>query len=440
MQKSSNVHIIGIGGIGTSAVAKWFLHSGATVTGSDTHPSDIIQNLKLRGVDVQIGHATANVPEMCDLVVYSRAVSESNPERQVARERGITELSFAQFLGQLAKSYKTIAVSGTNGKSTTTAMIASILVEAGYDPSVIVGTQVPGWKDGNLRIGKGDWLVVEACEHMASMLEIIPNIAVITNIEEDHLDFYRDIDHIRETFQKWIDCKDKCANIVLNKTDAESQKLNAKYVDNFAVENRHTENGKQIFDVAGVEVMLKIPGEFNAENAAAALTVAHIAGVVDDVALKALAEFAGTWRRFEHVGEWHEASVYSDYAHHPTAVMGSIEAFREFFPDRRLVIVYEPHQHSRTHELFDDFVSAFDGADVLILSEIYEVTGRTEKHFESSADLTEAINSRGKISKVLYAANHVEAESHLRDVVEAGDVIVIMGAGSIDAVARKIAG
>ncbi|MFH1631512.1 MAG: UDP-N-acetylmuramate--L-alanine ligase [bacterium] len=437
MIQSKNVHIIGIGGIGTSAVAKWFLHAGATVTGSDLHPSDIIDYLKRRGVGIQIGHAVGNVPSECDLIIYSRAVSENNPERVVARDRGITQLSYAEFLGQLAGEHKTIAVSGTNGKSTTTAMIAQILIDADYDPTIIVGTKVPGWEDGNLRVGKSDWLVVEACEHMASMLEIKPQVAVITNIEEDHLDFYRDLDHIRETFQQWIN--QALGSVILNARDPESQKLKASHAILFDVQNRRTEAGKQVFDVAGVEVALKIPGEFNAENAAAALTVARNVGIDDDTALKSLASFKGTWRRFELVGKWHDADVYSDYAHHPSAVEGSLEAFNEFFPDRRVVVVFEPHQHSRTHELFDDFVDAFDNADALIVSEIYEVAGRTEERHESSADLAEAIKDRGKIGTVLYAKNHDAAEDHLRDIVEPGDVIVIMGAGSIDMLARRLA-
>ena len=439
MMQSKNVHIVGIGGIGTSAVAKLFLSRGASVSGSDMHESELITDLRGRGVDVLIGHYPANIPEGCDLVVYTRAVVEANVERQAAVERGIKQLSYPEFLGILAKDYKTIAVSGTNGKSTTTAMIAATLIEAGYDPTVIVGTKVPGWSDGNLRVGKGEWLVLEACEYMASMLEIHPNTAVITNIQEDHLDFYKDIDHIRETFQKWIDCRETCAQVVINRDDAESQKLKSKYVSSFGVDGRKVGDKKQTFDVVGVEVELAIPGEFNAQNAAAALTAAHIVGVPDEAAVKALGEFKGTWRRFEHVGMWKEADIFSDYAHHPSGVAGSIEAFREFYPDRRLIVVFQPHQHSRTHEMFDKFVASFDGADILVLSEIYEVTGRTEEKFESSKDLADQVRNRGRNGKVLYAKDLGEAEDHLRYAVQKDDVIVCMGAGSIDSIARKIA-
>ncbi len=438
MIQAKNVHIIGIGGIGTSAVAKWWQQKGAIVSGSDMHPSEITEDLSKRGVQVKIGHSADNMPPGVDLMIYSRAVPEENTERVEATNRELTQWSFPEFLGEMAKDYKTIAVSGTNGKSTTTAMIATILEKAGYDPTVIIGTKVPGWELGNLRIGDGGWLVVEACEHMASMLHIKPNTIVITNIEEDHLDYYRDIDHIRETFQEWVDCSDTCSQVVLNRDDAESQKLQTKYASNFGVDDRRVEKGVQRFDVAGVEVELQLPGAFNAENAAAALTAAHHIGVKDDDALEALKEFKGTWRRFEHVGIWKGADVYSDYAHHPTACQGSIAAFKEFYPDRRLVVVFEPHQHSRTHELFDEFVSAFDGADVLIVSEVYEVTGRTEEKFESSKDLAGAIKKRGKVGEVLYAENLDAAEDHVRDAIEKDDVLVVMGAGNVDALARKL--
>ncbi|PIZ53726.1 UDP-N-acetylmuramate--L-alanine ligase, partial [Candidatus Uhrbacteria bacterium CG_4_10_14_0_2_um_filter_41_7] len=170
MINAKNVHIIGIGGIGTSAVAKWWQDQGAKVSGSDMHTSKIIDDLDKRGIEVKIGHFVDNVPRDCDLAIYSGAVPTTNVERQMVAELGVLELSYSEFLGQLAKTKKTIAVSGTNGKSTTTAMIATILIEAGYDPTVILGTKVPGWPEENLRIGKGDWFVVEACEHMANML------------------------------------------------------------------------------------------------------------------------------------------------------------------------------------------------------------------------------------------------------------------------------
>lgn len=443
MINAKSVHIIGIGGIGTSAVAKLFLASGAKVSGSDVHQSQIIDDLSSRGVTVKIGHFADNVPGDCDLVIYSNAVPSTNVERQVASERGLTEWAYPKFLGKLAAEHRTVAVSGTNGKSTTAAMIAKILIEADYDPTVIIGTQSPDLPDGNLRVGKGKWLVLEACEHMASMLNIKPEVAVITNIEEDHLDFYRDLNHIRETFQKWIE---SCDQVIVNAIDPESQKLQVERKQTFAIKNRLPSEQGQIFEVIGQgfkpfnqKVILSIPGEFNAQNAAAAAATAQVIGIDDQTIKDALANFKGSWRRFEKVGRWHEADLYSDYAHHPTAVQGSLKAFREFFPGKRLVVVFEPHQFSRTHELFDGFVQSFDEADVLIISEVYEVEGRNENQQETSRDLVEKIKARGKINHVLYAADVEKAESKLRDVVKAGDVIVVMGAGTIDELARRLA-
>lgn len=440
MLQAKNVHLIGIGGIGNSAAAKWWLAQGATVTGSDAHKSDITKSLEGRGVVIKYGHAPENIPADCDLVIYSRAVPDTNPERQAAKERGLIEWSYPQFLGELSRTHKTIAISGTNGKSTTTAMTAKILIDAGLDPTVILGTMAPFLPEGNLRVGAGEWLVVEACEHMESMRQITPHIAIITNIEADHLDYYGTVEKIQAAFSNWI-TEMKPVGVFLNKRDLRSQKINGHFFD---VSDRSIENGRQVFQLVcdgplnNVRIRLRLPGEFNAMNAAAAAHAGVAAGVSIEVIQSALESFPGTWRRFEYISAWQGTDLYSDYAHHPTAIRGTLQAFKEFFPERRLVVVFEPHQHSRTHELFADFVTSFDQADVLILSEIYEVTGRTEEKNESSNDLAQRVRERGKIDQVIYAADHQAAENSLRDLAQPGDVVVIMGAGSIDELARKL--
>ncbi len=439
MMDAKYVHIVGIGGIGTSAIAKWWVANGATVSGSDLTQSPITDELIAAGVTVKIGHFTENLPREADLLIYSSAIPATNPERQAAEELGITETSYPEFLGELAKEKKTIAITGTNGKSTTTAMIAKILIDADYDPTVILGTKSPDLGGTNLRIGKSDWLVVEACEHMANMLHIVPNIGVITNIEEDHLDFYRDIDHIKTSFKKWVDQMGVCGKVVLNGNDKNSMQLDITDPAVFHVGERTIDAGTQTFEVAGVDITLTIPGAFNAENAAAALTAAHIAGVEDDSALASLKSFKGTWRRFEHVGAWKETEIYSDYAHHPSAVQGSIAAFKEFFPNRQLIVVFQPHQHSRTHELFDEFVESFDQTDHLIVQEIYEVAGRTEEKFESSEDMVAAIQARNTIKSVAYAKDLESAQKQLEELVRPSDIVVAMGAGTVDELARRLA-
>ncbi|MDA0207858.1 MAG: Mur ligase domain-containing protein [bacterium] len=420
MFEAQNVHIIGIGGIGTSAVARWFLEQNKAVSGSDAKASDLTHALSKEGAQVKLGHFADNIPSVCDFIVYSSAVPKTNVERQAADERGIPSLSYPEFLGQLAKTKRTIAVSGTNGKSTTTAMIAKIFLDAGFDPTVIIGTKSPDLPHENLRIGKSDWFIVEACEHMAHMLNIAPEIAVVTNVEEDHLDFYRDIDHIRDSFQEWID---GAKYIVLNAKDTESQKLKTTGASYFGL---------------GADIQLSVPGAFNQANAAAAIEVAKLAGIDEANARASLKAFQGTWRRFEMVGARNGTDIYSDYAHHPTAVQGAIQGFKTSFPDRRLIICFEPHQFSRTEELFDEFAASFGNADVLILSEIYEVEGRNESHGITSKDLIEAIKKQSPNLDTHYAANLHEAETLVRRIIENGDIFVAMGAGDIDQIARNL--
>jgi len=440
------VHMIGIGGIGTSAAAKYFLAQGAEVSGSDMYESAILDDLRSRGAVISIGHAPENISEGVELIVHTPAAKEENVERLEAKNRNIRDVSYPEFLGELAKTKKTIAVSGTNGKSTTTAMIAKILIEAGYDPLVFLATQSSHLSDGNFNDGKGIWMIVEACEYQDGMLNIIPNIAVITNIEADHLDYFRDIAHIEESFQKWVSTVHPFeGTVVLNAQDISSQNISAENTMKFSFEHRSSGAGIQSFKVKSegqfsenASIQLLIPGAFNAANASAAFSAAKAAGVNTNIIKDALKTFKGTWRRFEHVGAWKGAEIYSDYAHHPTAVKGAVEAFKEFYPKKRLIIVFEPHQHSRTKELFDEFIASFSDVDILILSEIYKVEGRTEDDSVTSEELAVAVKKTFAEKQVEYAANQKAAEEKLESIAQEGDVIVIMGAGPIDALAREL--
>lgn len=412
------VHLIGAGGIGLSAVGKLFLHWGKQVSGSDVYPSQQVEALRNMGATIHLGQSPENLPAEVELVIYSPAVPADNPERLKAAELGILTLSYPEFLGELAKGYFTIAVSGTHGKSTTTAMIGLILEAAGMDPTVIVGSKVKSWPDGNMRLGNASplprgrqggglpLLVVEACEHMANMLHISPDIAVVTNIEMDHPDFYRDLAHVQETFEKW-------------KTQAKQVMI----------------GGATLPRIEGLHLL--IPGEFNLDNARLAAAVGKQLGVSDEIIIKTLNTFPGLWRRFEKVGQWNEADIFSDYAHHPTAIKKTLEGARQFFPGRRIVLCFQPHQHARTKELFDDFVPSFDAADLIILAEIYAVAGRLEVEGEiSSKDLVGEVRKRGK--DVHYAANLDDVENKLKSLIKPADVVIVMGAGDIDDVARRL--
>ena len=457
LEDVQKIHVIGVGGIGISAAAKFLLARGKTVSGSDLHPSAITKAVEQAGGKVFSGHAASNVADGTELVIYSPAVLESNVERVHAKELGIPQMSYPEFLGELSKDYSTIVVTGTNGKSTTTAMVALMLEEAGYDPTVIVGSLVPSFPQGNLRLGKGRFLVVEGCEYRAHMLHLNPEMIVLTNIEEDHLDYYRDLDHIRETFQTFVDKLIGKGLLVHNGNDPESKKLAAdravtfgyKTKTDYASRNRKTEMGKQSFMVfrSGEKeetlgrVTLNIPGAFNMMNALAAISAALELGVPFETCQRVLENFTGIWRRFERVGVWKGADVISDYGHHPTAIRDTIAAAREFFPQRRIVLCFQPHQHSRTKELLDQFVETVHDADAIVVPEIYKVVGRTEKEESevSSRDLVNQIKKKDPAKEIHHAKDLKEAEKVLRDLVKPADVLIIQGAGDVDDLARKIA-
>ena len=446
MIDAKKVHIIGIGGIGTSAAAKMFLHRGAMVTGTDMTESDIIDDLRAMNAEIHIGHDAQYIDDDTDLVLFSPAIPDTNPERAKAAEKGVRQLSYPQFLGELANRYKTIAVSGTNGKSTTTAMIAKILIDAGYDPLVFLGTKSPDLSDGNFHNGQGVWMVVEACEYREGMNNIRPKIAVITNIEEDHLDYYRDLDHIKSSFKKWIDSVHPFdGTVVLNAADNASSDFSGEHIARFDFNHRQVSEGLQSFVAKRdaemqeeIPIQLSLPGAFNAANASAAYAAARAAGVPRDVIKSSLKTFKGTWRRFERLGSWMNAEIYSDYAHHPTAVKGSIEAFKEFFHDQKIVVIFEPHQHARTEELFDEFVQSFDDADEVVFAEIYEVAGRTESKQMSSKLLADAVQGRHSDKQIHFTENYEQLQRKLEQIITDDDIVVFMGAGTIDGFARKL--
>ncbi len=468
--EKTHFHFVGIGGIGMSALAKFLVSKEKHVTGSDVHDSETIQDLNKKGIHVSIGHDRSHILDGVEVVIYSSAVPSTNPERAAAREREIPEVSYAQFLGEVSKTFSTIVITGTHGKSTTTALVGLMLEAAGYDPTVLVGSFVPTFEDKNLRLGKGRFFVVEGCEYQANMLNLHPEMIVLTNIEEDHLDYYRDINHIRDTFQIFADKLIGKGMVVMNADDAESMKLKverpityglrvpppsqgggkgvvANVADsNYTALDRITNAGEQSFAVSRFEdsgtilgrLKLIIPGSHNVLNALSATAAAMELGVPFETCARVLETFPGIWRRFERVGTWREADVISDYGHHPTAVEKTISAAREFFPGRRIVLCFQPHQHSRTRALFDGFVHALQLADETIVAEIYDVAGRNEEHEMSSRLIVEKIKKENPNAHVMFSANFDAVKSALEQVVRSNDVLIVMGAGDIDCIAREI--
>jgi len=452
---AKKIHFVGLGGIGTSALAKFVLSKGKTITGSDAQMSEMTAQFLRRGVTVHEGHDERHVPYDTEFLIYSPAVPESNPERLKARSLGIPECSYSEALGELSKQYSTIVVTGTHGKSTTTAMLGLMLEAGGYDPTVILGSLVPTFPEGNIRIGKGRFLVVEGCEHQANMLKLHPEMIVLTSIEEDHLDFYKNLENIKKTFQTFVDSLTAKGLTIVNEDDPVSRQLTISNRVSYGVSgsahyvfsDRETESGLQhamISRQVPAETLgrltLSVPGAFNVSNAMAAIAAAMELGIPFETCARVLKNYRGIWRRFERVGTWQGQEVISDYGHHPTAIRATVQAAREFFPGKKIVLCFEPHQHSRTEALFDDFVDALQSADATIVSEIYRVEGRTETQEVSSRDLVEKILESVPDKRVLYAKDIFQAQEMLTHVCAEFDecIVVIQGAGDIDELARAL--
>ena len=455
LNKVKKVHFTGIGGIGVSAIARIMLKQGIIVTGSDLNSSMVTDDLIKQGAKITLEQVADNIGKDIDLVVYSPAVPEDNPERVAAEKLGIIQKSYPEILGELMADKKHgIAVSGTNGKTTTTAILGLILEQAKLDPTVIVGSNVKCW-EGNARLGQSEYMVAEGCEWQAHMLHMNPWAIVLTNIEEDHLDYFRDLDHIIDTFQKYINKLPKDGVLVINNDDQVSREILKKtsckiitYGINHEAEvmakNIKIKQGEQQFDLVAqgkdlARITLQVPGVFNIANCLAAAAVALHLGVNKNVIQEAIGQFQGTWRRFERVGEVNGVPIISDYAHHPTAIKGTLTAAKEFYPEKRIFTVFQPHQHNRTKRLFKQFIESFDQADLLIISEIFDVTGREADHDQdiSSQDLVEEIKKKNK--QVWYAKDLDETKKLILDMIKPGDLLLILGAGDVYKVTEQLA-
>ena len=415
-------HFIGIGGIGVSALAKIYLHKGSKVSGSDLASSEITKDLKKKGATIYLGHRAVRIKKDIGLVIYSPAVRQDNPELKAAKKLKIKTLSYPQALGQLSKEYYSIAVSGTHGKSTVCAMLALVLIKAGLDPTVVVGTKLKEFGGSNARIGKSKYFVFEADEYRASFLNYWPKIIVCLNIEKEHLDFYRDLAHILKYFQQYISHLPKDGVLVTNKDDGNCLKMKAGRIKYFSL--RQKEAGK-------IKKVMKVPGQHNLANALAVLGAARVLGIKDSTVLKALGDFRGTWRRFEIVKQ-SPYVVISDYAHHPTEVRALLQAARAKYGRRRIICVYQPHQAQRTKLLFNEFAAAFDLADKVVLTENFEVAGREKKKITgsfSAAGLVKEINSRE--DRAVFVKNLEGVAKRLKKEIRPKDVVLIVGAGDI---------
>ncbi|OGY86783.1 MAG: UDP-N-acetylmuramate--L-alanine ligase [Candidatus Kerfeldbacteria bacterium RIFCSPLOWO2_12_FULL_43_9] len=458
--EAHNIYCIGIGGIGMSALAQILHAQGKRVAGSDCADSQILSKLRSLGMTLHVPEASQHITQNVDLVIYSSAVPEEHEERQQARALAIPELSYTQALSELMRTYQVgTNIAGTNGKSTTTALIGLLAQRAGFDPTVVVGTLVKEWKS-NARLGNNkQFLIAEACEHQSNFLSFDPQVIVLTNIEEDHLDYYHNLPNIINAFQRYIDKLPKHGWLVYNTDDSVSREkliLPKAQIRTYGIHHPAdvmarsivTLSGEQSFELWVGEnyvedFVLRVPGAFNISNALAAITWGILFGIKKDTMQSVFKDFSGTWRRFEILGTWKDARIISDYAHHPTAVTATIQATREFYPNNRIVVVFQPHQKHRTQVLFNKFVRSLKAADLVILPEIYYVAGREGNIHISSKDIARALEAEQEKDqkpekKFWYANNLQETQKLMEHYVQKDDIVLMMGAGDIYTLAESL--
>ncbi len=444
------IHFIGIGGIGVSALARYYIKRGWEVSGSDIAESEITQDLQRLGASISIGfHKPENISTDVKKVVHSVAANRNNPELEEAKRLNIQTQTYPQALGDLTKEYFTIAICGAHGKGTTTALISLILIEAGFDPTVIVGTNLREFGGGNCRVGESDHLVIEADEYQKAFLNYWPQIIVATNIDKEHLDCYRDVEDIISVFGKFFSHLPKDGTLIINK-DNNNLLIFRKSISKQLLKKGDKgprfsirDYSLQQLEVKELRRMLRVPGKHNVSNALAALTLARTIKIPDKTSFKAISNYHGAWRRFEiheTTMDKKKITIVSDYAHHPTEIKATLQGAREQFGKRKIWAVFQPHQYQRTYYLFDKFTDAFTEADEIVITQIYSVAGREKKEIMqkvSGQKLAQAIQNKGK--NVHFIENHQDIPDFLKKRVKPEDVILIMGAGSIYKIVRRLA-
>ena len=456
--KVKNIHFVGIGGSGMSGIAEVLCNLGYTVSGSDLADNATTRRLAALGIRVFTGHAAENVCD-ADAVVVSTAVKADNPEVQAARLRKLPLVPRAQMLAELMRFKQGIAVAGTHGKTTTTSLVASILAEGAMDPTFVIGGRLNA-AGANARLGSGDFLVAEADESDASFLFLSPVISIVTNIDADHMETYgHDFGRLKQAFVDFLQRLPFYGVAVLCADDANVREIMPQVTKqivsygldasaNVRAENVVSEDGRMRFDcvrvngsISRLPITLNLPGMHNVLNALAAIAVATEVGVSDAAIIKALAEFKGVGRRFQRYGEVALAgggsfTLVDDYGHHPAEMKATIAAARGAFPDRRLLLAFQPHRYTRTRDCFEDFVSVLNTVDALVLAEIY-AAGETPIVAADGRALARALRVAGKIEPV-FVENIADVPQTILEVARDGDVVITMGAGSIGGVPGKL--
>ncbi len=449
--KVKHIHLVGIGGIGMSGIAELLLNLDYFISGSDLRKTEVTEHLSDLGGKIFLGHRPQNI-DGADVVVFSSAVKGDNPEIVEAREKSIPVIPRAEMLAELMRLKYGIAVAGSHGKTTTTSMIASILTKGGFDPTVVIGGRLNIWGGSNARLGRSDFLVAEADESDGSFLALSPSIAVISNIDHEHIDFYRSMNNLRKTFIDFINKIPFYGRAILCVDDKEVQGLIPKLTKSYLTYGLNPQSDIRAsgiskeglntnFDVifknrlAG-NVTISIPGEHNILNALAAVGV----GLELDIDFKYIREglksLGGLKRRFEIKDERDGILFLDDYGHHPTEIIATLSAAKECWPDRRLVVVFQPHRFTRTRDLYDKFVISFNQADFLIITPLYGA-GEEPIPGVDSRILYQGIKNHGHRA-VIYCDSTEDSISELLDQIRPGDIVLTLGAGDIHLVGTEL--
>ena len=450
----ANLHFTGIGGISMSALAEIMISRGFTVTGSDSHESKITDHLESLGAKIFYNQVAGNISSDIDVLIYTAAIKQDNPELVKAKELGIPLLTRAEFLGQIMLNYPmAIGVSGTHGKTTTTSMLSQIMLEGNTDPTILVGGIMPAIH-GNTRVGHSDKLITEACEYTNSFLSFKPNMAIILNVAADHLDFFKDLDDIRHSFRKFAELVPndgflvinsdidnleyftdglKCKVITVGSDPAKSDysATNIEF-DQFAKGSYDlVVNGEKSFHVA-----LNVTGEHNIYNSLAAIAAAHAMGISDENIKAGLTQYGGTDRRFQYKGKVGDVTIIDDYAHHPDEITATIKTAKHY-PHKKMWVVFQPHTYSRTKSLLPEFGKALKEADAVVLADIYAAREKDTLGV-SSLYVKKEIEKYG--TEVHYYPSFSEIENFLLESCSPGDLLITMGAGDVVKIGEHLLG
>ena len=430
------VHLCGIGGVSMSPLAEVLHSMGLQVQGSDMQDSAAVERLRSLGIPVTVGHAAQSV-EGADFLIRTAAVHDDNPEIRHAREIGIPVFERAEAWGAIMRGYRNaLCIAGTHGKTTTTSMATHIFMAAGADPTVMIGGTLPMLHSG-YRVGAGDTIILESCEYCNSFLHFFPTVAVVLNVEADHLDFFKDLQDVEHSFRRFAQLVPESGYVVANADDPGAMEALAglsiftfgvKRAADSRAENIQWEGGLPAFDVVVrgkpyCHVELQVGGMHNVMNALAAATAAFVLGIPGKAVSEGLASFTGAGRRFEYKGAYHGAKIYDDYAHHPGELHALFQMARSL-GYQRIICAFQPHTYSRTKALFDDFVRELRAADVVLLAEIYAAREKNTIGI-SSKDLA------GELPGAIYCPTLADVTRHLRELARDGDLIVTVGAGNI---------